>query len=606
MKDKKVPIFLLFFLSFFSKAQQYLLKENLDEVIVSSARIDIPFSKNSRSIQIISEEDIKKSGVKTIIDLLQQVPGIDIRRRGSDGIQADLYIRGGTFDQTLLLIDGVKLEDSQTGHHTLNFLPPPNLIERIEIIKGSSARIFGQNAFTGAINIVTKKDIKKNISFQLSKGSYDRTKGNILYVFSNEKNSMLINLNGNLSNGYRYNTDYKFSNYFFKGNFLKNKNPINMIAFFSDRKFGANGFYANPSATEQYEETQASLVAFSSTYNKKKWVFKPKVFWRRGQDTYEYIRGKPEIYRNLHITNKYGFSFDASYSWDKAETGFGVDLSKVSIVSNNLGDHQRTKLNIFFEHRLRLINNLLDISPGFAINYFSDFNWHFFPGLDMGLELNKNLRLYTTVGYTYRTPTYTDLYYQDPTTKGNKNLQPEEAFTKEVGVRFLKKNFSALFALYNRESKNLIDYIKESEEDLWQANNIREINSKGFDFEFFFPFNNISNLSSFKLGYSYLQNNLKNIDYSFSKYLINSSTKHQLVGTYRTKLFKTINSSTVFKFIERYNNESYSIIDLFFQYEFKKIKLDLFINNLLNIEYSETNLVPMPKRNFLFGINYSL
>lgn len=161
MKDKKVPIFLLFFLSFFSKAQQYLVKENLDEVIVSSARIDIPFSKNSRSIQIISKEDIKKSGVKTIIDLLQQVPGIDIRRRGSDGIQADLYIRGGTFDQTLLLIDGVKLEDSQTGHHTLNFLPPPNLIERIEIIKGSSARIFGQNAFTGAINIVTKKDIKK-------------------------------------------------------------------------------------------------------------------------------------------------------------------------------------------------------------------------------------------------------------------------------------------------------------------------------------------------------------------------------------------------------------------------------------------------------------
>ena len=543
---------------------------------------------------------------KTIIDLLQQVPGIDIRRRGSDGIQADLYIRGGTFDQTLLLIDGVKLEDSQTGHHTLNFLPPPNLIERIEIIKGSSARIFGQNAFTGAINIVTKKDIKKNISFELSKGSYDRTKGNILYGFSNEKNSMLINLNGNLSDGYRYNTDYKFSNYFFKGNFLKKKNPINMIAFFSDRKFGANGFYANPSATEQYEETQASLVAFSSTYNKKKWVFKPKVFWRRGQDNYEYIRGKPEIYRNLHITNKYGFSFDASYSWDKAETGFGVDLSKVSIVSNNLGDHQRTKLNIFFEHRLRLINNLIDISPGFAINYFSDFNWHFFPGLDMGLELNKNLRLYSTVGYTYRTPTYTDLYYQDPTTKGNKNLKPEEALTKEVGVRFLKKNFSASFALYNRESKNLIDYIKESEEDLWQANNIREINSKGFDFELFFPFNNISNLSSFKLGYSHLQNNIKNIDYSFSKYLINSSTKHQLVGTHRTKLFKTINSSTVFKFIERYNNESYSIIDLFFQYEFKKIKIDLFINNLLNIEYSETNLVPMPKRNFLFGIKYSL
>ena len=131
MIDKKTPIFLLFFLSFFSKAQQYLVKENLDEVIVSSARIDIPFSKNSRSIQIISKEDIKKSGVKTMIDLLQQVPGIDIRRRGGDGIQADLYIRGGTFDQTLLLIDGIKLRElilksdiNQDDYFELPFLNP--------------------------------------------------------------------------------------------------------------------------------------------------------------------------------------------------------------------------------------------------------------------------------------------------------------------------------------------------------------------------------------------------------------------------------------------------------------------------------------------------
>ena len=84
----------------------------------------MPFSKKYRSIEIISESEIKESGAQNIIDLLQQYTGLDIRRRGAGGVQADLYIRGGGFDQTLLLVDGMKMDDSQTGHHTLNMLLP--------------------------------------------------------------------------------------------------------------------------------------------------------------------------------------------------------------------------------------------------------------------------------------------------------------------------------------------------------------------------------------------------------------------------------------------------------------------------------------------------
>ena len=105
----------LFFLFFFFICYNFIYSQidtikvkQLDEVILNSSRIDIPFSESSRSIQIISSSEIKKSSAKNLVSLLQQISGIDIRQRGVDGMQADLYIRGGSFDQTLLLIDGVK------------------------------------------------------------------------------------------------------------------------------------------------------------------------------------------------------------------------------------------------------------------------------------------------------------------------------------------------------------------------------------------------------------------------------------------------------------------------------------------------------------------
>ncbi|PIR12450.1 MAG: TonB-dependent receptor, partial [Flavobacteriales bacterium CG11_big_fil_rev_8_21_14_0_20_35_7] len=104
--------------------------ETLDSVVVNAQRIELPFSKNSRSIFIITNEQINKEAATSVAQLLQNVAGIDVRQRGVDGMQADLYIRGGSFDQTLLLIDGMAVADSQTGHHLLNSLPALENIER--------------------------------------------------------------------------------------------------------------------------------------------------------------------------------------------------------------------------------------------------------------------------------------------------------------------------------------------------------------------------------------------------------------------------------------------------------------------------------------------
>lgn len=609
-KNQKVALFCVFFTFSWGKAQNNSVTpstQKLKEIILSSSRLETPLTQNSKTVQIITADQIRQSGVTHLVDLLQQVAGVDIKRRGAGATQADLSIRGGTFDQTLLLIDGIKLDDAQTGHHTLNFLPPPQMVERIEIIKGPAARIYGQNAFTGAINIVTKTETPKSITLDLQHGNYDQTNGSVFLGNTKEKTSILGFMSKNTSDGYRYNTDYDHNQYFIKSIFNRHKTPIDMIATYVGRKFGANGFYASPSAMDQYEETQASLISLSQRHSLENWIFKPKVYWRRGQDMYEYIRNRPEIYRNLHVTHKVGGALDVSVASDRGITGVGVDISRVSIRSNNLGNRSRKIINLFLEHRFYFFNNSVDITPGITANYFSDFGTHSFPGLDLGWQINTKLRLYANTGATFRIPTFTDLFYSDTTTLGNDNLKPEEANTQEIGIRFSKARVTASLAYFSRKSKNLIDFVKNSNDASvpFRAENIQQVNTNGIDLELmhYIFFNTLTHL--FKINYSYLENNLVNNSFNFSRYTINNDLKHHLVGSYNWPITQNLNTYFVYKYVERTSGDAYAVVDASARWTLASFEISLYFNNIFNTDYWESNLVPMPKSNGLLGLRYS-
>ena len=145
----------------------------LNEVVVSSPRLNIPFSEDSKSVTVITAAQIANMPVNSLADLLRLQAGVDVLRQGLEGTNADIYLRGGTYSQVLLLIDGIRVDDPQTGHHTLNSALPLDAIERIEIVKGPAARIYGQNAFTGAINIVTKNVSSSKTNFAVARGSFN-------------------------------------------------------------------------------------------------------------------------------------------------------------------------------------------------------------------------------------------------------------------------------------------------------------------------------------------------------------------------------------------------------------------------------------------------
>ena len=618
---KKLLLSIIIFNTFVThlNAQESEDEIQLDEVeILSSPRIEIESLQNSISVISISKQQINNSTATNVSELLQQIAGIDIRRRGVEGMQADLYIRGGSFDQTLLLIDGIKVEDPQTGHHTMNMTLPLEVIERIEITKGSAGRIYGQNAFTGAVNIITKKNIKNNLSVELTGGSFDQKRGSLTVQRKLENSDILFNYNRKESEGYRYNTDFKNDELFIKSNFKIKDQKVSAIGAFNERKFGANGFYASPEAIDQYEETQASIIGLTTAFKKDDLIIKPKLYWKRNQDMYVYLRQDPSVYRNLHISNKVGIEVNASTSNSIGNLGLGIDLSKVSLTSNNLGNRNRTMLNMFIEQQIKFQNEKIDLTPGIAITYFSDVssrlnyqnnffnNLFFYPGMDLGYRFKKNLKLYSNVGYTYRIPTYTDLFYSSPTTLGNENLKLEKALTKEIGLKYLKSNFNLSMSLYQRDASDIIDYVRNNEAEPWQANNIREITTNGFELNMSYKFYlGAFRPQSINIGYSNINDDLLETDFTFSRYALNS-LKNQITATYIFQIRDFISSTLTFKNSERLNNESYTVIDFRTSYIYDKFTLSIILNNILDEDYTETNLVPMPGFNSLVGIKYSI
>ena len=568
----------------------------LDEVIVSSPRIELSMGQQSRSVTTITAKEIAESGANTLIDVLSDVAGIELRSRGAQDVQSDIYIRGGGFDQVLLLIDGIKVDNPQTGHHTLNAILPIEMIERVEILKGAAGRVYGQNAFSGAINIVTKTPSTEDLKVTLSGGSFDYQKAALFATDQRESSSHTLYAETISSDGYRYNTDYYNQNYLWKSSWETDQEPIELLASFNNRRFGANGFYASPTFTDQFEATQSSLLGLTTSINGN-WHIKPKLYWKRGQDEFILFKNDPSIYRNMHITNKLGAEVNATKKHALGTTGIGFELAHVSIRSNNLGEHARTLAHGYLEHRF--VSNRWDVTPGFSVSHYTDQDTFFYPGIDIGFQINGDSRLFFNSGYTYRIPTYTDLYYNDPTTVGNESLIPEKALSTELGFRHRQNNWKLSISLFQRDAKNYIDYVVLAGEERWQATNIDQILSQGGELDVVLN----SNSHKFSVGYAYLNDDVDGVSSVLSRYAINSR-KHHLSTRWTLRWNSLITSSISYRYAEQDSGYHYNVVDANMAVVKGRVKLSLSAHNILNADYTEQNLVPMPKGHALLSLQY--
>ena len=572
---------------------------DIDEVNLQGRFLSTPYNDVNENVTVITKQQIQNSPATSIDELLQFYSGLDIKRRGSNGVQSDITIRGSSFEQVLVLVNGIRMNDSQTGHNTFNIPFDISSVERVEIIKGSSAKLYGQNVYAGVINIVTKSSSEEQVTIKAQGGDFKTYDLSASATFGSEKFTNLFTLSNGASDGYRYNTDYQIRNFFYQNKLKLNEGSLSLQAGFSEKKFGANGFYASPTAINQYEETQASVVSLQYQQRFNHLSVNSSVYWRRGQDMYLYTRQNPGGYRNMHIGNNVGGTVNATYESSLGTTGIGVDYRKEYLVSSNLGDRNRDVTQVFFDHQFRFFNEKLEINPGASWANYSGGNF-FYPGMDVGFIFNPNHKVFGAISKGFRIPTFTDLYYTSPTEIGNPDLVPESAVSSELGYRFQNDKILAKISGFIRNTNNGIDWLKETPESPWKAENVGEINLKGFETEFrhqLFPFLN------YRLGYTYLDNQYKNEE--LSRYAL-QNLRHQVVAQLDVKFLKFFSNQLIYKYSERVNLGSYNIVDEQINFRYKDLNFYVLINNLTNTKYTETNLVPMPGRWFHLGFTYQI
>jgi len=575
-------------------------KENeIDEVNLQGRFLSIPYNEVNENVTVITKQQIQNSPATSIDELLQFHSGLDIKRRGSNGVQSDITIRGSSFEQVLILVNGIRMNDSQTGHNTFNLPFDISAVERIEIMKGSSAKLYGQNVYAGVINIVTKSSSEEQVTIKAQGGDFKTYDLSASATFGSEKFTNLFTISNGASDGYRFNTDYQISNFFYQNKLKLNDGSLSLQAGFSEKKFGASGFYATPSAINQYEETQASVVSLQYQQRFDKLSVNSSVYWRRGQDMYLFIRQNPSYYRNMHIGNNIGGTVNATYESSLGTTGIGVDYKKEFLASSNLGDRERDVTQVFFDHQFKFFNQKLEVNPGASWANYSGQNF-FYPGMDVGFIFNPNHKVFGAVSKGFRIPTFTDLYYVSPAEIGNPNLIPESAISSEIGYRFQNEKILAKVSGFIRNTDNGIDWLKETPESPWKAENVGKIHLKGFETEFK---HQLFSFLNYRLGYTYLDNQYKNEE--LSRYAL-QNLRHQFVAQVDVKFLKYFSNQLIYKYSERVNLGSYNILDEQINFRYKDLNFYVLINNLTNTKYVETNLVPMPGRWFHVGFTYQI
>jgi iron complex outermembrane receptor protein len=537
--------------------------------------------------------------VESPVDLLRDDSSVFLEQRGAGGAQDDIVLRGGSFAQTLVLLNGFRINDSQTAHHNLDLPIPLEAMHSVEVLEGAGSTLHGVDALSGVVDFITAAPTQNSLLLRAGGGSFGENEESMLAAAARARWSGRLTASRNFSTGFMTDRDYRNEDSSAEGWLGSKLGVTDLLVAGSDRAFGANQFYGNYPSWEGTKGWFASIRQEFGSHTEGAFGY------RRHTDDFVLVREDPALYENNHMDGSWQTSLHRIEDLrGRSALLAGMEFDGDSIQSNNLGDHARNRGAGYVDLDLRPASGRWNVAAGGRLEIFSggaQAVWD--PQLAGSLRITDNLKLRASGGHGFRIPTYTDLYYSDPTTIGDPHLKPESAWSGDWGADWAasRRLILSVTGFYSRQH-DAIDYVRGATHALWQARNLSGLRFAGVESSLQWVPTKSQTIRVAWTALTGAQSSLRGLQ---SEYVFNYPGEN-IHGSWTTTLRHDVTVINTVQIAQRYQRSVYPVWNLAVMRDHGRLRPYVRCGNLSNTGYQEISGVNMPGRSVAGGVALNL
>jgi outer membrane cobalamin receptor len=581
------------------------VKGTSETMVVLGTATPVPLAESQRSVEILPVKG-QSLAAESPQDFLRQDSSVFLEERGAGGGQADLVLRGGSFEQTLLLLNGFRINDAQTSHHNLDLPVPLEAMDSIQVLEGAGSTLHGVDALSGVVDFLTAAPDHDSIFLRGGEGSFQSNEETLLAGATHGRWSGRVTAERNFSEGFMTDRDYRNEDTSAESWMGSRLGVTDLLFAVSDRSFGANQFYGD------YPSWERTKGWFGGVRQDLGGQTEAAFAYRRHTDEFVLFRDDPAIYENNHIDGSWQGSLRRTENLPaKTLLLMGLEADGDSIHSNNLGLHARNRGAGYVDLDLRPAKKRWSLSVGAREEIFSGGAQAVFsPELAGSFRVANSLKLRATGGYGFTIPTYTDLYYSDPSTLGNASLKPESAWTGDGGADWTPSAKVTLSATgFYSQQHDTIDYVKSATvpnpylppncpANIWCADNLNGLHFAGVETSFTWIPNKSQTVRIEWTGLHGAQTALHGLE---SEYVFNYPVEN-VHASWTWAMGHDIVLTNSVQLAQRYQQTVYPVWNATLTHDAWKVRPYLRLMNASNTGYQEISGVNMSPRTIMGGI----